>query len=82
MNANVITTASPSEASANLVKHNMPVIWSNCSWNSRVYKVGSPRRKLITVARNDMEIINSLQVQSAEHALYCHDINSQRESSD
>jgi hypothetical protein len=42
-------------------------------YDAKVYKVGSPRRRLISISKGDVEIVNALQIQSAEDRVYFHD---------
>jgi hypothetical protein len=42
-------------------------------YDPKVYKVGSRRHRLIEVSKSDVEIINSLQVQSADDRVYFHE---------
>jgi hypothetical protein len=44
-------------------------------FDQKVYKVGPRSRQLVPVSRDDVEIINALQIQSAENSLYFHDSN-------
>jgi hypothetical protein len=43
-------------------------------YDSSVYKVGSRRDRVVQVTKDDVEIINSLQIQSAERCLYFYDV--------
>jgi Protein of unknown function (DUF4238) len=42
-------------------------------YDAKVYKVGSRRRRLLSVSSKDVAIVNSLQVQSAGDCLYFHE---------
>jgi hypothetical protein len=44
-------------------------------YDARVYKVGSPRHQLIAMSKDDVEIVNALQIQSAEDSVYFHEPN-------
>ncbi|MDB6123219.1 MAG: hypothetical protein JWQ71_2212 [Pedosphaera sp.] len=55
----------------------MPICPNLCIffYDEQAYRVGSRRSgQLVTVSEQDVEIVNSLQVQSAENWLYFHDI--------
>ena len=41
-------------------------------YDSKIYKVGSRRHRLIEISIDDVEIVNSLQIQSAENSVYFH----------
>ena len=41
-------------------------------YDAKVYKVGSKRRRSQEISREDVEILNALQVQSADRCLYFH----------
>jgi hypothetical protein len=51
-------------------------------YDAKVYKVGSRRHSLVEVSKADVEIINSLQIQSAENRVYFHDTKLAREVED
>ena len=53
----------------------LPLSPSLCAffYDPKVYKVGSRRRRAMDISREDVAIINSLQVQSADKCLYFHD---------
>jgi hypothetical protein len=38
-----------------------------------VYKVGPRRAQLVSISQRDVELVNSLQIQAAEHCVYFHD---------
>ena len=38
-----------------------------------VYKVGPRRARLVSISERDVELVNSLQIQAAEHCVYFHD---------
>jgi hypothetical protein len=42
-------------------------------FDPKVYKVGRRRRRALDISSNDVEIVNSLQIQTADHCLYFHD---------
>ena len=42
-------------------------------YDPKVYKVGKARDRLVTLSAADTDLINSLQVQSAEHCVYSND---------
>jgi len=48
-------------------------------YDPQVYKVGSRRRRLIEVSKTDVEIINALQVQSADKRLLFHEPKLEKE---
>jgi len=48
-------------------------------YDAKVYKVGSRRHRLIEISKTDVEIINSLQVQSADNCLYFHEPKMEQE---
>ena len=48
-------------------------------YDENTYKVGNRRDKLVAVSKQDMEIINSFQVQSAEKCLYFHRLKLEHE---
>jgi hypothetical protein len=41
-------------------------------YDARVYKVGSQHTRLIPLQKDDVEVINGLQIQSAENSVYFH----------
>jgi hypothetical protein len=41
-------------------------------YDPKVYKVGGRRHQLVEASRIDVELVNSLQIQSAEECIYCH----------
>jgi hypothetical protein len=41
-------------------------------YDPKVYKVGTRGSHLIGINRSDVELVNSLQVQSSEECIYCH----------
>jgi len=43
-------------------------------FDQKIYKVGSRASRLVAVSADDLEILNALQVQSAESCLYFHDL--------
>lgn len=43
-------------------------------FDQRIYKVGSRGPRLVTISTDDVEILNALQVQSAESCLYFHNL--------
>jgi len=42
-------------------------------YDAKIYKVGNRKDRLVKISKQDVEIINALQVQSAEERLYFHD---------
>ena len=42
-------------------------------YDAKVYKVGSRRRRVLNISSEDVAIVNSLQIQSADNCLYFHD---------
>lgn len=44
-------------------------------YDPKLYKVGTRKSNLVTISADDVEIVNSLQVQSAESCLYYNDAN-------
>jgi hypothetical protein len=52
----------------------MPISPNLCLffYDAKVYKVGSKRRRLLEIVRKDVELLNALQVQSADRCLYFH----------
>jgi hypothetical protein len=42
-------------------------------YDAKIYKVGSPRRRLVEISKTDVEIVNALQVQSADKFIYFHE---------
>jgi Protein of unknown function (DUF4238) len=42
-------------------------------YDAKIYKVGSPRHVLIPISATDVELVNSLQIQTAEEKVYFHD---------
>jgi hypothetical protein len=42
-------------------------------YDASVYKVGNRRDRVVSISKQDVEIINSFQIQSAEMCLYFHD---------
>lgn len=46
-------------------------------YDPKVYKVGFRRHDLVTLTNSDVELVNSLQVQSANECLYCHEPKSE-----
>lgn len=42
-------------------------------YDPKVYKVGSRRSRLVAISKEDCDLINSLQIQSADRCLYFHD---------
>lgn len=53
----------------------MPISPNLCLivYDAKVYKVGSRRHRLVEISKPDVEIVNSLQVQSADKCLYFHE---------
>jgi hypothetical protein len=53
----------------------MPISPSLCLffYDARVYRVGSRGRRLLQIGSEDVELINALQIQSADKCLYFHD---------
>lgn len=53
----------------------MPISPSLCVffYDPKVYKVGPRGAQLVPIGTGDVELINSLQVQSADRCVYCHD---------
>ena len=53
----------------------MPISPNLCliAYDAKVYKVGSRRHRLVEISKPDVEIVNSLQVQSADKSLYFHE---------
>ena len=43
-------------------------------YDAKVYKVGARSDRLVTLSAADVELINSLQIQSAEECVYLHDL--------
>jgi hypothetical protein len=41
-------------------------------YDPKVYKVGGRRHHVVNASRSDVELVNSLQIQSAEECIYCH----------
>jgi hypothetical protein len=52
----------------------MPISPNLCSYfyDPKVYKVGSRRHQCLNISGRDVEIVNALQIQSAEKCLYFH----------
>jgi hypothetical protein len=52
----------------------MPISPNLCSYfcDPKVYKVGSRRNRCLSISSRDVEIVNALQIQSAEKCLYFH----------
>ncbi|HWW02798.1 MAG TPA: DUF4238 domain-containing protein [Candidatus Acidoferrum sp.] len=48
-------------------------------YDAKVYKVGNRRDRVVTISKQDVEIVNALQVQSAEECLYSHDPRMEQE---
>lgn len=48
-------------------------------YDPKVYKVGSRRHRCLNISSNDVEIVNALQVQSAEKCVYVHCLKLERE---
>ncbi len=44
-----------------------------CLYDAKIYKVGNRRDRLVPISKRDVEIVNALQIQSAEKCLYFHD---------
>jgi len=44
-------------------------------FDQKVYKVGSRSSRLVTISADDVEIVNSLQIQSADTCVYFHDLD-------
>jgi hypothetical protein len=42
-------------------------------YDAKVYKVGSPRHRLVCISKDDVEVVNALQIQSAEVCVYFHE---------
>ncbi|MGO8927577.1 MAG: DUF4238 domain-containing protein [Limisphaerales bacterium] len=42
-------------------------------YDAKTYKVGSPRHRLICISKDDVEVVNALQIQSAEECVYFHE---------
>lgn len=42
-------------------------------YDAKIYKLGSPRHRLIRISKDDVDLVNSFQVQSAENCIYFHD---------
>lgn len=53
----------------------LPISPTLCAlfYDPLVYKVGARQRQLVQLSHSDVEIVNSLQVQSAEQCVYFHD---------
>lgn len=41
-------------------------------YDAKIYKVGPPQHRLICISKSDVELVNALQIQSAENSLYFH----------
>ena len=48
-------------------------------YDAKVYKVGVRRNRLVAISKHDVEIVNSLQIYSAEICLYFHDHKMEQE---
>jgi hypothetical protein len=48
-------------------------------YDPKVYKVGFRRERVVNICRTDMDIVNSLQVQSADNCVYFSDPNMEHE---
>ncbi|MBW8864208.1 MAG: DUF4238 domain-containing protein [Verrucomicrobia bacterium] len=48
-------------------------------YDAKIYKVGSPRRRLVEISNADVEIVNALQIQSAENFIYFHETKLEQE---
>jgi hypothetical protein len=61
----------------------LPISPSLCLifYDPKVYKVGGRRKTLVDISEHDVEIVNSLQVQSADKCLYSHSLESKMELS-
>jgi hypothetical protein len=59
----------------------MPISPNLCLiiYDAKVYKVGSRRHRLIEISKADVEITNSLQVQSADNCLFFHEPKMEQE---
>jgi len=57
----------------------LPISPSLCLffYDPKVYKVGDKRKKLVKLKPSDVELVNSLQVQSADRCLYAHTPNAE-----
>lgn len=42
-------------------------------YDPKIYKVGGRRDRVVMISGQDVEIVNSLQIQTADACLYCHD---------
>jgi len=59
----------------------LPVSPNLCAlfYDPKVYKVGSRGHRCLNISGKDVEIVNALQVQSAEKCLYVHNLKLERE---
>jgi len=59
----------------------MPISPNLCLiiYDAKIYKVGSQRHRLVEISKTDVEIVNSLQVQSADKCLYFHEPKMEQE---
>ena len=48
-------------------------------YDASVYKAGARQQRLVQIPKDDLEIMNSLQVQSAEESLYFHEPKMEQE---
>ncbi len=48
-------------------------------YDTKIYKVGSRQSELVEISKQDVEIINSLEIQSADKCLYFHDLKLEQE---
>jgi hypothetical protein len=48
-------------------------------YDAKIYKVGSPRHRLVSISINDVEVVNALQIQSAEDCAYFHEVKLESE---
>ncbi|HAO78306.1 MAG TPA: hypothetical protein DCQ92_04875 [Verrucomicrobia subdivision 3 bacterium] len=48
-------------------------------YDEKIYKVGNRRDRLVEISKRDVEIVNALQVQSAEKCLYFHSLKLEQE---
>jgi|ERR1035437_2353782 hypothetical protein len=48
-------------------------------YDEKIYKVGNRHDELVEISKQDVEVVNALQVQSADKCLYCHDLKLEQE---
>jgi len=55
----------------------MPISPNLCliCYDAKVYKLGNRRDRVVRISANDVEIVNALQIQTADTSIYWHDIN-------